>query len=139
MRTLIDHIMCPGDKVKAYVQTSIKDFKADFDGSFTYIASDISRVFPKQYPGYQRYRASGRDMSNKCGSKRRVAASASGLCQHKKGRKENRVDISNTSRYYSTYEWNKLSCTTKSKLFSYPNSIAEKEKISTSDKRYQQM
>ena len=49
--------------------------------------------------------------------------------------KNNGVDISDTSRYYSPYEWNKLSNATNSKLLSDTNSIAAKEKNSTSDNK----
>ena len=44
------------------------------------------------------------------------------------------VDISNTSGYYSLYEWNKLSSATKFKLICNKNRNASKEKKSTGDK-----
>ena len=81
--------------------TARKYFKAEFSGYFTYLASEIARICPEKDPGYQRYRTSGVDTSNNNGNKRRISEAASGGRQHKKGRKENRVDISNTSRYYS--------------------------------------
>ena len=43
-------------------------------------------------------------MPTKRGSKRRVATAAPGGHQKNKDRKDNGVDISDTSRYYSTYE-----------------------------------
>ena len=99
VRTLIYHIMCPDDQVKACVHTAREYFKADFAGACTYIASEISRIFPEKDPVSQRYRNSGRDTSNKRCNKRHVASAASRCCQHKKDRKENGVYISNISRY----------------------------------------
>ena len=104
MRTLIYHIIRPDDQVKAYVHTAIKYFKVEFSGACTYLASEIARIFQEKDHGYQQYRTSGRDTSNTRSSKIRVAAAESGGRQHKKGRKENIVDISDTSHYYSPDE-----------------------------------
>jgi len=69
VRTLLDHIMCPDDQVKACVHTARKDFKTDFAGACTYLASEIARIFPKKDPESQRYRTSGRDMPSKRGKR----------------------------------------------------------------------
>ena len=102
VRTLLDHIMCPADQIKSCVHTSRKDFKVDFAGACTYLSSEIARILPEEDPGFQKYMTSGRDTSKTRGNRRRVAADTSGGCQNNKGRKENGVDISNTSWYYST-------------------------------------
>ena len=65
-------------------------------------------------------------MPNKCGSKRRFDATAEGGNCHKKGRKENGVEISDTSQYYSPDQLNKLSSATNSKLVSDPKRIIAK-------------
>ena len=44
-------------------------------------------------------------------------------------RKENGVDISNPSRYYSPEKWNKLSQSTRATLLRNPEKIADKKKI----------
>ena len=109
VRTLLDHIMWPYDQVKACVHTARKYFKVYFSGSCTYLESEIALIFPEKDPGSQQYRNYGRDMSNKRGNKIHVPEAALGGHQHKKVRKENGVDISNNSRYYSPDEWSKLS------------------------------
>ena len=101
MRTLIEHIMCPDNQVKSCVHTSRKDFKEEFSGACTYLASEHARIFPEKDPGYQRYRTYGRDTENKCDNKKLIYASASGRRQHNKVMKENGSGISNTSRYFS--------------------------------------
>ena len=75
------------------------------------------------------------DLSNKRGTKRRVAAYASDSHHHNKGRKNNRVDIYDNSHYYSTDYWNKLSTSTNSKLLSNQKIISEKHKIDTVDNK----
>ena len=42
--------MWPDDNLKACMYTSRKDFKADFSGACTYLASDIARIFPEKDP-----------------------------------------------------------------------------------------
>ena len=76
-------------------------------------------------------------MSNKRGNKRSVDADASHVCQHKKGRKENGVEISDTLRYYYPYEWKTLSIKTKSKLLSNPMRIVAKEKRAGDKKNHE--
>ena len=111
-----------------------KYFKADFSVFCTYLASEIAHIFSERDPGSHKYRTYGRDTSKKCGSKRLIAAAESGGHQYKKVKKYNGVDISNTSRYYSPYGWNKLCSATKYKLLSDPKRIAAKEKRA-SDKK----
>ena len=127
------------DQVKACVQTSRKDLKVDFAGSSTYISSEIACIFPEKDPGYHQYSTSGRDMSKKRGGKRPVDAAASGGHNHNKFRKENVVDISDTSCYYSPDECKKLSIATKSKLLSNPKKITEKDKRAGDKKRFTTM
>ena len=109
------------------MHTAIKYFKVYFSGSCTYLESEIALIFPEKDPGSQQYRNYGRDMSNKRGNKIHVPEAALGGHQHKKVRKENGVDISNNSRYYSPDEWSKLSSAPKSKLLSNPKRISAKE------------
>ena len=76
-------------------------------------------------------------MSNNCGNNRRISQAASGGHQNSKITKENIVDISDTSRYYSPYEWNNFSRATRYTLLSDPKRMTAKEKISTGEsKRY---
>ena len=76
--------------------TAIKYFKEEFSGACTYLASEIARIFPEKDPGSQQYRTSGRDTSKNCGNNRRVDSATPGGRKHKKGGKDNGVDISNT-------------------------------------------
>jgi len=124
VRTLLDHIMCPDDQVKACVHTARKHYKDDFAGACTYLASEIARIFPDKDPESQQYRTSSRDTSSR--GKRCVATAAPGGHQHKKRRKENGVDISGTSCYYSRDKWNNLSSPTRFKLLHDPQRVTAK-------------
>ena len=110
VRTILEHIMCPDDQVKDFMHTTRKDSNSDFSGAFTHLASEIASIFPEKDPGSQIYRDSGRDTSNKCSIKRRVAAAASSIHHCKKVRKDNVVKIYDTLKNYYPDEWNKLSC-----------------------------
>ena len=70
-----------------------------------------------------------------CGSKRIISVATSGGHYHKKGRKDNGVDISDTSPYYSPDECNKLSSATRYKLISDPKRIVARYKRATGDNR----
>jgi hypothetical protein len=124
VKLLLDRIQCNHAEVKTQVSICRASFAGDFVQASTYMAREISRIFPMSNVaslnfsrGTGRSRGGGRNVS----SAGRGRGRGRGRGGEKRSRNfNNGVDISDPTRFYTKEEWSRLDAETKKKILDNP-------------------
>lgn len=129
VKLLLDHIQCNHAEVKTQVSICHASFSNDFVQASTYMAKEISRIFPSSNiasVNFGKGKGKGQNMSS-TGTRAR--------CGKRKGgpsNKNNGVDISDPTRYFSKEEWKKLDADVRKKILDNPERKKKKLARTTS-------
>lgn len=128
VKLLLDRIQCNHAEVKTQVSICRASFAGDFVQASTYMAREISRIFPSSNVASASFgrgnKSKGRNVSSAGRGKNKGGK--------RKGTHHNGVDISDQTRYYSKEEWAKLDAEVKRKILDNPERKRKKAARSTS-------
>jgi hypothetical protein len=119
VKLLLDRIQCNHAEVKTQVSICRASFASDFVQASTYMAREISRIFPMSNVASINF---GRGNSRLKGG-RNVSSAGRGRGRgggKRKGTFNNGIDVSDQTRYYSKEEWAKLDPEVKKKILDNP-------------------
>ena len=131
VKLLLDRIQCNHAEVKTQVSICRASFASDFVQASTYMAKEISRIFPTSNVASISF---GRG-NNRSKGGRNVSSAGRGRGRgggKRRGTFNNGIDISDQTRYYSKEEWAKLDPEVKKKILDNPERKKKKAARATS-------